>query len=388
MSADTAADAYERMVERYLASPHYGERWGKYWLDAAGYADSNGYFNADTDRPLAYRYRDYVVRAFNQDKPFDRFVLEQFAGDELSGFVPGQDATPEIISLLEATHFLRNGQDGSGESDGNADEVRIDRYAALEATSQIVASSLLGLTMQCAKCHDHKFEPISQRDYYQLQAIFYPAFDIQNWKKPNERFVYANLPGEVERWETRNKKISDEIAALRADFRAWAKSNRPPSTVLFHDEFDESGPPLADNWSNTAPGDDTPAGAPPVALDSAEAPGAQRRGGTLAILESGASGDRWLSTKQSFDWTPEAKGEWIQVTFDLVDDKAVPGGTAAERIAYLVALHDFDDNSPVQRAMCCSTATRPAECRCIWTIPVPTPRGSATFGTSKYQSRP
>ena len=87
---DTAADAYERMVERYLASPHYGERWGKYWLDAAGYADSNGYFNADTDRPLAYRYRDYVVRSLNEDKPFDRFVREQIAGDELSGFVPGR----------------------------------------------------------------------------------------------------------------------------------------------------------------------------------------------------------------------------------------------------------------------------------------------------------
>ena len=102
---DRSDDAYMRMVERYLASPHYGERWGKYWLDAAGYADSNGYFNADTDRPLAYRYRDYVVRAVNSDLPFDRFVLEQLAGDELAGFVPGHAASPEVISLLEATHF-------------------------------------------------------------------------------------------------------------------------------------------------------------------------------------------------------------------------------------------------------------------------------------------
>ena len=84
-------DAYERMVDRYLASPHYGERWGKFWLDAAGYADCNGYFNADSDRPLAYRYRDYVVRSFNADKPFDRFIVEQLAGDELAGFVPGRD---------------------------------------------------------------------------------------------------------------------------------------------------------------------------------------------------------------------------------------------------------------------------------------------------------
>ncbi len=183
------------MVERYLASPAYGQRWGKYWLDAAGYADSNGYFNADTDRPLAYRYRDYVVRALNSDKPFDRFVVEQLAGDELAGFVPGRAATPAEISLLEATHFLRNGPDGSGESDGNSDEVRVDRYSALEATQQIIGSSLLGLTIGCAKCHDHKFEPITARDYYQLQAVFYPAYDPANWLKPNERVVEAAAAG-------------------------------------------------------------------------------------------------------------------------------------------------------------------------------------------------
>src|SRR5262249_55544393 len=84
--ANRLSDAYDRMVDRYLASPHYGERWGKYWLDAAGYADSNGYFNADSDRPLAWRYRDYVVRAFNADKPYDEFVREQLAGDELAGY--------------------------------------------------------------------------------------------------------------------------------------------------------------------------------------------------------------------------------------------------------------------------------------------------------------
>src|SRR4030095_6801580 len=117
--ADESPKAFGRAAERYLASPHYGERWGKHWLDAAGNADSNGYFNADTDRPLAYRYRDYVIRSLNRDKPFDQFVREQLAGDELAGWKPGQVATPEVIELLEATHFVRNGQDGSGESDGN-----------------------------------------------------------------------------------------------------------------------------------------------------------------------------------------------------------------------------------------------------------------------------
>src|SRR5580698_6557054 len=135
--ADPAPEAYSRLVERLLASPHYGERWGKYWLDVAGYADSNGYFNADSDRPLAYKYRDYVIRSFNSDRPFDQFVREQLAGDELSGYVPGKPVTREVVEHFTATHFLRNSQDGSGESDGNADEVRIDRATVLQGTLQI-----------------------------------------------------------------------------------------------------------------------------------------------------------------------------------------------------------------------------------------------------------
>src|SRR5439155_7570181 len=104
--ADCSADAYERMIERCLASPRYGERWGKFWLDAAGYADSNGYFNADSDRPLAWRYRDYVLRSFNADKPYDRFVKEQLAGDELP---PGADAADSPGDALIATGYYRLG---------------------------------------------------------------------------------------------------------------------------------------------------------------------------------------------------------------------------------------------------------------------------------------
>jgi hypothetical protein len=193
---DGAPDAYEQMVERYLASPRYGERWGKYWLDAAGYADSNGYFNADTDRPLAYRYRDYVIQSWNADKPLDQFVQEQVAGDELAGFKPGGVVTPDIMERLVATHFLRNAPDGTGESDGNPDEVRADQYAVLEGTTQVIGSSLLGLTLQCARCHDHKFEPITQRDYYQLYAILRPAFDLERWVKPQARVLELSLPGE------------------------------------------------------------------------------------------------------------------------------------------------------------------------------------------------
>ncbi len=339
---DGAADAYERMVDRYLASPHYGERWGKIWLDAAGYADSNGYFNADSDRPLAYRYRDYVVRAFNADKPFDRFVIEQLAGDELAGFKPGEPTTSEVISLLEATHYLRNGQDGTGESDGNPDELKNDRYAALDACLQIVSSSLLGLTVQCAKCHDHKFEPLSQRDYYQWQSVFYPAFNIERWAKPNDRIVQATLPGELDAWKAHEAAIDQQVATLREQFHDWAKDNQPRGADLFRDEFAIGGAPLADAWSNAAPGDDAPAGRPAINLDSETRPATIVRDGSLHVLESGELGDRVMSTRQTFQWSPAAEGAWIQVTFDLIDVK-VGDSVPSERIAYYLAVRDFND---------------------------------------------
>ncbi len=212
---DPAPDAYERLVDRLLASPHHGERWGKHWLDASGYADSNGYFNADSDRPLAYRYRDYVIRSFNADRPLDQLVREQLAGDELARRRRGPGCPPEVVDQLVATHFLRNSQDGTGESDGNPDEVRTDKYAVLEGTSQVIGSSLLGLTIQCARCHDHKFEPVTQEDYYRLQAILYPAFNVEHWVKPNEREVVAGPRDELLRWEAHEKAIDAELAALR-----------------------------------------------------------------------------------------------------------------------------------------------------------------------------
>ncbi len=356
--ADQSPDAYERMVERYLASPHYGERWGKWWLDVAGYADSNGYFNADSDRPLAYRYRDYVIRAMNADKPFDQFIREQIAGDELSGFDSKQHerhATPEMIDLLEATHFLRNSPDGSGESDGNPEEVMIDRYFALEGAQQILSSSLLGLTIQCAKCHDHKFEPITQREFYQLQAYLHPVFNMQKWLKPNERFTHAALPGEVEAWEAQQREAETRVAALRSEFTRWLREHRPVAGVLFADDFEGPEANFLANWSNTAPGDDAPGGTGVVMLTAigaglptppkVDAPAAVRANGTLRIIEGGPSGDKWISTKRSFDWTPNEPGEWIQATFDLLDNKVSTDDKPAERVAFFLALHDFNDNS-------------------------------------------
>src|SRR5262245_12075409 len=222
---DTSADAYERMVERHLASPHYGERWGKYWLDAAGYADSNGYFNADSDRPLAYRYRDYVIRAFNQDKPYDRFVQEQLAGDEIAGTVPGGDVNGEAVELLEATHFLRNAPDGTGESDGNPDEVRIDRFTVLEGNLQNAMNCLLGITIQCARCHEHKFEPIRHDEYYRLQAILYPvypAYGPERWTKPEDRAVTIATRARRDEHQRITEWLQRQIKALETGLQTIA----------------------------------------------------------------------------------------------------------------------------------------------------------------------
>jgi len=224
--ADPDPDAYEKLVDGLLASPRYGERWGKFWLDASGYSDSNGYFSADTDRPLAYRYRDYVIRAFNADRPLDQIVREQLAGDELAADRQGSEADPATIDLLVATHFLRNGQDGTGESDGNPDEVRADKYAVLEGATQIIGSSLLGLTLQCAKCHDHKFEPVTQKEYYQLQAILYPAFNIEHWQKPNDRIGIAGPRDELVRWQIHEKVIDAQIEALERHLGSGTKATK------------------------------------------------------------------------------------------------------------------------------------------------------------------
>jgi Protein of unknown function (DUF1553)/Protein of unknown function (DUF1549) len=221
---DTSADAYESMVKRYLSSPHYGERWGKHWLDAAGYADSNGYFSADSDRPLAYRYRDYVIRAFNEDKPYDRFVQEQLAGDELAGYGPDSDVTGQTVELLTATHFLRNAPDGTGESDGNADEVRTDKYSVLEGNLQIAMNCLLGITIQCARCHAHKFEPIRHEDYYRLEAIFVSAYAPERWVKPDDRVVLVGTRAQREDYQRQAERVERQVQAFQAGLRTQAES--------------------------------------------------------------------------------------------------------------------------------------------------------------------
>jgi len=188
---DESPLAYEHLVDRLLASPRYGERWARHWLDVAGYADSNGGSDADSIRDWAWRYRDYVIRSFNADKPFDIFLTEQLAGDELVT-PPFDQLAGDDLDKLIATGFLRLAPDPTGDGPPDAE---LARNQVIADTIQIVSSSLLGLTVQCAQCHDHRYDPIPQSDYFRLRAIFEPAFDWKRWKNPSERLV-SLMPAE------------------------------------------------------------------------------------------------------------------------------------------------------------------------------------------------
>ena len=171
------------MLDRLLDSPLYGERWGRHWLDVAGYADSDGYDEADRVRPYAYKYRDYVIRAMNSDKPFDQFIIEQLAGDELVP-LPHKNLSEEQIEKLAATGFLRTPPDGTA-----ATSDKVARNSVVSETLKVVSTSLLGLTVGCAECHNHRYDPILQSDYYRLRAIFEPALNFKSWRGPQARLV-------------------------------------------------------------------------------------------------------------------------------------------------------------------------------------------------------
>jgi cytochrome c553 len=186
--------AYEKLIDEFLASPHYGERWGQYWLDLAGYSDSEGVQDSDLIRPQSYRYRDYVIRAFNADKPYDRFLLEQIAGDELADYEHAPVITGELSDNLIATGFLRMSADGTF---AGITGFVPDRLDVIDDQLRILSSSVLGLTVGCARCHSHKFDPIPQRDYYRLAAVFKGALDEHDWLKPTRQ---AGAPGASDRY--------------------------------------------------------------------------------------------------------------------------------------------------------------------------------------------
>ncbi len=206
--ADSSNDAYEKLVERLLASPRYGERWGRHWLDVAGYADSDGYGPEDVQRPHAWHYRDYVIDAFNRDLPFDRFITEQLAGDELITS-PLDNLSPEDARLLTATGFLRMGPDGTSAA---TDNPNLARNEVVAETIKIVSTSLMGMTLGCAQCHDHRYDPIPQSDYYAFRAIFEPALNWKDWKSPSQRLVSLYTTADRDA----AAKIEEEARAVEA----------------------------------------------------------------------------------------------------------------------------------------------------------------------------
>ncbi|MEE9241404.1 MAG: DUF1553 domain-containing protein [bacterium] len=207
---DSSPTAFENVIERLLESQHYGERWGRHWLDVVRYADSHGYEH-DYDFPNAWRYRDYVIRAFNQDKPYNDFILEQLAGDELD--------QPSHDSLI-ATGFYRIGpRVGFREKDNPQ-----YRYNYLDDMIATTSRGFMGLTVDCARCHDHKFDPIRQRDYYRMLAIFFPHVNYDYPLAPAGQV--ASYEAQKRRIEESSQPLKRRIAEIEEPYRAIAFERR------------------------------------------------------------------------------------------------------------------------------------------------------------------
>lgn len=246
--SDDDPKAYEKLIDRLLDSPRYGERWGRYWLDLAGYSDSEGKREQDLPRPHAWRYRDYVIRSFNSDKPYNRFLLEQIAGDDLSDYENASLISAEMSDNLVATGFLRMVPDPTW---ANITGYIPDRIDVIADEIDVFGSGILGLTLKCARCHTHKFDPIPHRDYYRLVDIFKGAYDEYNWLRPEihpgigpvstdfaqGRVLTAVSTAERKQWAENNERIAREIAALQHSPEADAQkktleSHRTPEPAV------------------------------------------------------------------------------------------------------------------------------------------------------------
>ena len=240
--ADTSPDAFAKVIDHLLASPHYGERWARHWLDVARYADTKGYvFQEERRYPYAYAYRDYVIRAFNDDLPYDRFILEQLAADQLVDYRNGLTADSKALAgmgfLTLGRRFLNNTHDIIDD--------RID----------VVSRGLLGLTVSCARCHDHKYDPIPIQDYYSLYGVFASSVEsknpplIEEPKASPEQMAFdqkvAELQAAVDKFKednktelaNRNRKFRDALRALERKVDAFKASSpiAPPRAMILED---------------------------------------------------------------------------------------------------------------------------------------------------------
>jgi hypothetical protein len=228
--ADDAPEAYERLVDRLLASPRYGQRWGRHWLDLVRYAESDGY-RQDAFRPNAWRYRDYVVRAFNTDKPYDRFLTEQLAGDELD---------PNSPEMRLATGYLR-----LGPYEYNQRDVRRQWADILNDITDVTGEVFLGLGIGCARCHDHKFDAILQKDYYRLQAFFTPLLPRDDLTLAPAR-EWTEYAARRAAWEQAAAGVLQQIATLEKPYRdkgsasAFAKFPDDIKEILLRPSQDRS----------------------------------------------------------------------------------------------------------------------------------------------------
>ena len=215
--SDKRDDAYDHVVDRLLASRAYGERWAQVWLDVAGYADSQGIKEADRIRPHAWRYRDYVIRSFAEDRPYDLFLTQQLASDEMIEYRGLADVTPEVVDTLAATGFLRLTPDAT-DSPSNASLQEKFDIIADELT--VLGSAVLGLTVGCARCHDHKYDPIPQRDYYRLSAILQPAYNPYDWLDPTERLLDIGMEQQRVEAQLHNEPIERKIKDIEEAHQA------------------------------------------------------------------------------------------------------------------------------------------------------------------------
>ena len=227
---------YAEMIDHLLASPRYGERWGRYWLDLAGYADSEGGVSSDPIRKVAWKYRDYVIKSFNQDKPYDRFLLEQLAGDELIDHENAATITDEMVENLVATGFLRMGIDQTGSRTMN---FVAERLGVIGDAITVLGSGVMGLTLECARCHSHKYDPIPHRDYYRLKATFQGAFDEHDWLSFKNRSVQVGTKEQSIDYKATNPPLLARIKKLESTLQQAATELRLETLRLHYPEQSE-----------------------------------------------------------------------------------------------------------------------------------------------------
>ena len=273
--ADKSNNAFEKLVDDLLDRPQYGEKWGRHWLDLVRYAETNGY-ERDSEKPEAWRYRDYVIRALNQDKPYNQFILEQLAGDEL----PDRSADAII-----ATGFHRLGTWDDEPADRD-----LAKYDYLDDILRTTTETFLGLTVGCARCHDHKIDPIPTRDYYSILAFFH---DISPHGKGGTNLV--DVPA-AENQEIFDKKVRD-----KANLENSLRKTIADLDQRFQEKLKEKYPALG--------------------LKAIPAPGSQQRGDDLYLLpDSRNNGEIW-------EYTFENPGDnWFEIGFDDSKWKKGPGG--------------------------------------------------------------